>query len=66
MSSPVTEPFSLLSINAVMNLVAFRASSIAAASILAAQDEGLTQKSLKSKMNSVSWMRSLNSVCHSS
>ncbi|KAG6485794.1 cyclin-D5-3-like [Zingiber officinale] len=45
-----------------MNLVAYRASSIAAASILAAQDnERLTQKSLKSKMSSVPWMRSLNS-----
>ncbi|XP_009403752.2 cyclin-D5-2-like isoform X1 [Musa acuminata AAA Group] len=44
----------------VMNLVDYRASVIAAAAVLAASDEGLTQKSVKSKMSTVSSCRSLD------
>lgn len=48
--------------NAVMNLVDYRASVIAAAAVLAASDEGLTQTSVKSKMSTVSSCRSLDTV----
>ncbi|WOL12644.1 cyclin-D5-2-like [Canna indica] len=44
----------------VMNLVDYRASVMAAAAILAASDERLTQKSVKSKMSVISSCRSMD------